>query len=442
MINLAIFNKHGMPLGSIFKIVYAKAVLTAFAVALLTTVAGINISVLLLLFAAPWFWKDFKFLEEEKQSIFKLFGLIVVFCLWDILTNLVAGADWGKSLLAMQHDLRPFVFIVLLWPLFADERLARFALWALIAAFVVIAGVNLVATVFGYVPPGKYLWLTMHHLHGQMSVGVLFLLAQMLLTQHKSSWRLILPLGVLVVSMFVANERRAGYFLLIAALPLWIYLNREKFSVQQYRWWLFGAVVVFLSIAVSSSVVQARLAMVIHEISEYMVLTPEQRAVVTTSSGVRLQFYTSIWGVLNQSNWWIGVGSINFGSAFSAINYSLGTTTELASEYFANFQNPHNEYLFMLATKGVVGLILYISIFAQACRIAMLKQDGTQRLGLLMFVFLFMLSITFNSMMIDMEEGHFTMIILLIFLAPRALNISIGSTTKLKNSHEGLVQSL
>jgi hypothetical protein len=36
---------------------------------------------------------------------------------------------------------------------------------------------------------------------------------------------------------------------------------------------------------------------------------------------------------------------------------------------------------------------------------------------------LFMLSITTNSMMVDMEEGHFTLLILLAFLAPKSLDL-------------------
>ena len=87
------------------------------------------------------------------------------------------------------------------------------------------------------------------------------------------------------------------------------------------------------------------------------------------------------------------------------------------------FSNPHNEYLYTLATKGVVGIALYLAIFAQACRMAWRKKDEVQRIGLVVFVFLFMLSITTNSMMIDMEEGHFTMLALLIFLAPNKLNL-------------------
>ena len=40
-----------------------------------------------------------------------------------------------------------------------------------------------------------------------------------------------------------------------------------------------------------------------------------------------------------------------------------------------------------------------------------------------MFVYLFMVSILMNSMMVDMEEGHFTMLVLLIFLAPKSLTL-------------------
>jgi hypothetical protein len=51
------------------------------------------------------------------------------------------------------------------------------------------------------------------------------------------------------------------------------------------------------------------------------------------------------------------------------------------------------------------------------------KRDEVQRVGLLIFVFLFMLSIVANSMVIDMQEGHFTMLVLLIFLAPKSLDV-------------------
>ena len=124
------------------------------------------------------------------------------------------------------------------------------------------------------------------------------------------------------------------------------------------------------------------------------------------------------------------MGSIGFPAAYQAAATALEVTPESWARY--NWGNPHNEYLYILATKGVIGLVLYLAVFAQACRVAWCKTDEIQRVGLVMFVFLFMLSITTNSMMIDMEEGHFTMLILLIFLAPKSLDLLDG---KLKSNN-------
>ncbi len=174
------------------------------------------------------------------------------------------------------------------------------------------------------------------------------------------------------------------------------------------------------------------MAMVLLEINQYLAFTPEQRAGVFTSVGIRMQFYVSILELIKQNNFWVGVGSIDFANIFWMINEKMGTTPEQAANQFSGFQNPHNEYLFMLATKGLVGLVLYVGIFIQACRIGWQKKDEVQRIGLLMLIFLFMFSITTNSMMTDMEEGHFTMLMLLVFLAPASLDL-----IKIDSKHKG-----
>lgn len=398
------------------KTYYAYAVLLAIASAMLTSVAGINIGVLLLLLATPWFWRSFAFEPVQKKQTLYFLALIAAICLWDIVTNVAAGATLSRSLWAIQHDLRTFAFVLLLWPLFADERIARFALWSLVLAFTAVAGANWIATLMGVVKPGQYLWYTMHHLHGQMSVGCIFLVAQLMLTQNRLSWQGLIPLVVLLGSMFMANERRAGFLLLVAGLPLWIFLNRKRFAVGQYRWWLLGVGAAVLIAAFSSSIVQNRLLLVWQEVSQYLQRSPVERANDFSSVGLRLQFYVSIWEII-QNHWLIGVGSLQFTEVFQQVNLAMGTTEP------QRFSNPHNEYLFMLATKGIIGFALYVGIFVQACRLVLLKPSEVQRVGLLMFVYLFMVSIFMNSMMVDMEEGHFTMLVLLIFLAPSALNL-------------------
>jgi O-antigen ligase len=400
---------------------YIYTVLTVLAISMLSSVAGINIATLMLLLISPWFWKNYQINYAEKFNVKILWALIVAFCVWDVFTNLWSATSFTRSLWALQHDLRPLIFVLCLWPIFATPHIARYALLVLVGVFVCVSSVNLIATLTGYIRPGQYLWSTMHHLHGQMSVGAIFLILQVMLDRRRHIAILVGALLLLLVGMLMANERRAGYFLLIAGFPLWIYLNRGKLVKDQYKLWITVGVTLVIAGAVNSSVVQTRFAQIIQEVMQYSQMTLEQRAQVTTSVGIRLQFYTSVWMLIQQSNWLIGVGSACFSDKFSAINYSLGTTPELAKAYFANFQNPHNEYLFMLATKGVIGLVLYIAIFAQACKLAWQKRDNVQRKGLVIFVFLFMLSIVSNSMLVDMEEGHFAMLILLIFLAPRKL---------------------
>lgn len=399
-----------------YKIFYVYAVLVALAGAMLTSVAGINICVLMLLLASPFFWPSFEFDQRQKKDAVYFLLLVASICAWDIATNLIAGATTGRSLWAMQHDLRTFAFILLLWPVFAVERIARFALWALVTAFAVVAGVNWMATIAGVIAPGKYLWPTMHHLHGQMSVGCVFLLVQLMLTQSRLSWQALVPMAVLLGAMFLANERRAGFLLLVAGLPVWIFLNRQRFSVGRYRGWLIGGGVAVLIFAASSSIVQSRLFVVWQEVSQYLDRSLLDRANDFSSVGLRLQFYVSIWEII-KAHWLLGVGSLQFSEAFQQVNLAMGTTEP------QRFTNPHNEYLFMLATKGVVGLALYLGIFVQACRLVLLKTSEVQRVGLIIFVYLFLVSILMNSMMIDMEEGHFTMLILLVFLAPTSLDL-------------------
>ncbi len=386
--------------------------------ALFTTVAGTNIMVLLLLLTTPWAWGGFKFEDTQKTETLKFLGLIVAICLWDLTCNLIAGHSWLEASRAVVHDMRTFGFIVFLWPLFTNVSFARLAMWALFGMVIALATANLLLVLIGYLPPGKYFWPTAPHMYGQTLVGLIFLLAQIQLSRSKFSWQLAVPMLLLIASLFIASERRTGYLQLAAGFIVWSALNYKRLFVGKYKWWIaFGGGAVFVAAALSP-VVQSRMAMALVEVNQYLGQSSIERANNATSVGIRMQFYVSAWAVVIE-HLWIGVGSIDFPVLFQQMNAGMGGVTNLAV-----FTNPHNEYIYILATKGIVGLVLYLAIFGQACRLAMLKKDEVQRIGLLVFVFLFMLSITTNSMMIDMEEGHFTMLILLIFLAPLNLNLT------------------
>jgi O-antigen ligase len=323
--------------------------------------------------------------------------------------------------------MRTLGFIVVLWAVFANPHIARVGFWAICAVVLTLASVNLLCTISGLVPQGQYFssrfWGMSHlsHIYGQALVGLVFVLAQLWLVRPSLSWRVAIPIALLVLSLFLASERRTGWLLLGAGLCVWTLLNAKRLLVGKYKGWLFVAFVAAIGVVASSDVVHSRMALAWFEFNQYLAMTPQERSAVTGAVTIRMQFASTMIELVKQSNVWMGVGSLGFTDAFHAAAARMGVTPEAGSTY--NWGNPHNEYLFILATKGVVGLLFYLAIFAQACRMAWQKTDEVQRIGLVVFVFLFMLSITTNSMMIDMEEGHFTMLILLIFLAPKSLDL-------------------
>lgn len=399
-------------------------------VVVFASVALTNIATLGLLLLAAFAWYSFVASHESIDPRAKFFlGLVLALCVWDVLSNVLAGQTLGSSLKALMHDMRTIGFVIVLWAVFVQVRVAQTAFWVFTLTVLVFATVNLVLTLIGRVPQGSYFtdgfmgMSHMSHMYGQAIVGLIFVLAQIWLMRPRLMWRIALPIAVLVASLFLASERRTGWVLMAAGLCVWCLLNAKRFFVGKYKWWLLGGALAVLAIVLSSDVVHRRMALAVVEFNQYMAMTPQERsAAVFGAVSVRMQYAATAWETIRQNNIWIGVGSIGFESAYKAAATSMGVSPQSWATY--NWGNPHNEYLYMLATKGLIGLLLYLTVFAQACRVAWGKTDEVQRVGLLMFVFLFMLSITTNSMLIDMEEGHFTMLILLIFLAPKSLDLT------------------
>ncbi len=383
------------------------------ALSLLTTVAGINIFVLLLLPMGLWAWIYFKIDEVEKKDVTLFFGLITALCLVDVASNLNAGHELLPSLRILLSDLRTFGFVILLWPLFAIASLSRRMFWTLVTVVAFISLLDVVSVYSGgaeYVLPGSGA-----NMNGQILVGLFFVLAQILLIKPELSWRIAMPMGFMLAGLFWASHRRTGWILLLVGFMVWIFLNRERLIAKSHRKWVFIAALLVIMLMVLSKTVHERIGLIGYEVRLFTSQTTEERITKITSVGIRMQYAVSSLQLIKESSL-LGVGSLNYGDAFWRVNESV---EGMQSQY----SNPHNEYLYMLATKGGLGLVLYLAIFAQACRMALKKKDEVQRVGMLMMVFLFMLSITTNSMMVDMKEGHFAMLMMLVFLAPRELNL-------------------
>ena len=79
-----------------FKSFYLHAVLVVLACALLTSVAGINIAILLLLFSTPWFWRSFIFEPRQKKVTIQFFFCIAAIAIATV--NFCFGIKKSKIL--------------------------------------------------------------------------------------------------------------------------------------------------------------------------------------------------------------------------------------------------------------------------------------------------------------------------------------------------------
>jgi len=379
---------------------------------LLTSTALTNICMLLLVLLSLWAWARFRWPEGEWALAKPLFILIALFCLWDLSANLLGGNSLSDSLQALRH-VRKFFFVLLLWPLFAIPTVARHALLSLGATVCVLAGANMVWTL-GFQHDGL-MTSFMPNLHGQILVGTVFLLVHAALFQPGRRRLFAVLVLVLLASLFFASNRRTGYVLLAVGSLLLMVLAWHRQTGQQ-RWVYLlaglGALTSLLLLAGVSPKVQARVALFFTEYQQFFDMNTQERSQLETSVGLRLQYFVSSWQIV-QDHFWLGVGSLNFKPLFWQVNQAMGATNPVI---FA--PNPHNEYLYMWCTKGLIGLLLYVGIFVQACRIAARRSEDWQRHGLWLLVCLFLTSIVFNSMSIDMVEGHVMMLVLLVFLAP------------------------
>lgn len=381
-------------------------------IALLTSTALTNICMLLLALLSFWAWSRYQWPDGEWALAKPLFILIGLFCLWDLGANLLGGNSLSDSLQALRH-VRKFFFVLLLWPLFASPRVARHALLSLGATVCLLAAANLVWTLVLHHPESMTSFMS--NLHGQILVGMVLLLVHAALVRRYQPWLLVALALVLLASLFFAAHRRTGYVLLaVGSVFMMLLLWKSQTGRRRQVYLLAGVAVLaaLLLLAGLSATLQQRVDLFFTEYHQFFEMSPQQRSQLETSVGLRLQYFVSSWSIV-QDHFWTGMGSLNFKQLFWEVNRDMGATNP---KVFA--PNPHNEYLYMWTTKGLVGLLLYLGIFVQACRLAARRSEAWQRHGLWMFVCLFLTSILFNSMSIDMVEGHFMMLVLLIFLAP------------------------
>jgi len=123
---------------------------------------------------------------------------------------------------------------------------------------------------------------------------------------------------------------------------------------------------------------------------------------------IRLEFYFNTLKIIVE-HWLLGVGLGDFDLAYQSI-WDAGHQYQLTT-------NPHNEYLMIWSQSGVVGFGLFVAFHGVFFKMArqLPKEDAPLAMATLVTV---IVSCSFDSSFLDMNDGALLLILSALFLAP------------------------
>jgi O-antigen ligase len=224
-----------------------------------------------------------------------------------------------------------------------------------------------------------------------MALAIYLLFHQFLWGMHEG-WRKwgILVLGILMVANIFLMRGRSGqiaFILLMATLVIQYY---QKNIIRALLIICTVLPLLFMAAYQFSPVFQQRLLQVQQNIT-----TLESGR--ETSVGLRLHYWLTSWRMIRQSPW-LGVGTGDFAEEYEKINQQY-------SPALSTTDNPHNQYIFVTAQLGVVGLLALLGLFGVYFREAFRINDGWQRIRFA--VPLFFMTIMLSESYLDISGTGF-----------------------------------
>jgi O-antigen ligase len=203
--------------------------------------------------------------------------------------------------------------------------------------------------------------------------------------------------AVCLAALLFASTRRTGWVVLLAAVGAFVLAQALVLRRGQLLA-VVGAVVLALAAAAASPVVQKRVQDVAVDLQKYQAAAPKDQGQVDVSSGIRLRMWQISLELMKERPL-VGTSFGAFPSEYKRIDNARGGSLV---EGF----NPHNEYVQMGAMFGLVGLLLYLSLYAALLQSAWQWRGSTQGTLVLVCTAALASSVLMNSMLIDMMEGH------------------------------------
>jgi O-antigen ligase len=233
-------------------------------------------------------------------------------------------------------------------------------------------------------------------------------------------WLLIGLTGWMIFTIFI-TKGRAGQIVFFLLLALLLF---QYFQKRLWRAVFLGIVLlplIFTTAYHLSPLFQSRVDLVQKDIMTFN-QNPE------TSIGLRLIFWKTSWKVIKHSPWF-GVGTGDFASSYAQVYEGEASKAGLSD-------NPHNQYIFLTAQLGVLGLLSLLGIFGTQIYQSRQVQDGWQRIRLAFPLFFMVIMMTDSYL--DTSSSGFLFALLSSVLAKSNMlhEQEVGASTRMvPNQH-------
>lgn len=368
-----------------------------FTIPLWVVADGILVVLLVLCWAASGGWRE----RFRRMTINPVALTALLLFGW-----LLAGSFWGlgtpdERMLAVKKY-ADLLLIPLLISMAVDTQERNRAIWALAVSLLVTLALSFVLGL-GLLPTGGFLkgeidnpYVFKKHTTHNVLMAFGALLFAVLAWQSRDrrvrwGWSLVSLLAVGNVLLMV--QGRTGYVVLAALAILAFHMT--------LGWRGILAAIVVLSVSFStvyqvSSSFQERVNLAVSGITQW---NPKV-AVVDDAVGWRLEYFYHTAEII-QDHPLLGVGTGGFVQAYRARTEQAGLTGLDVPPH------PHNQYLFILAQVGIVGLGLLLWLFVQQWRSTSLNRDATFGLLVKGVVVTIAVGSFFNPFLVDHTEKLF-----------------------------------
>jgi len=359
---------------------------------------------LIVLWLATWRQRKHWSIMRSTPIIWWLGGLYLMVLLG--LTYTSASPDW--YVLHLSKYARLLYAIVLICLIQGDERSQKVALMAFSAAMLIILASTWLNVWFllPWSESQNLGWGKSHHVFGDYITQNVMMSFFAALALHRgmtakapvprAAWLLITLLAV--VSITHLSQGRTGYLLVIASLATYI-----AYSVRGKRLLVYmtGLLVAVSALLLTSDLVERRLQQAIEDVSDYKVDK-------TSSIGHRLRNYQTTASLI--------AGAPVIGHGTGAYHVEICTLLSGPVECQTYNWHPHNQFLFLGADHGLIGMALYLGIIATMYVMAWRSTSPTGRPLLAVLASILFLNSLFNSPLWSSRESQFFMYMLALLV--------------------------